>query len=80
MKKRIHINQHKIKSNTKHITQEPVIAVRTYKKVHYADNVKIKGDSEIIYSPSKPLSCGARVWIETDSDVEIKQGDKYVHI
>ena len=46
MKKRIHINQHKIKSNTKHITQEPVIAVRTYKKVHYADNVKIKGDRE----------------------------------
>jgi hypothetical protein len=80
MKKRIHINQHKIRSNNTHNTREPVIAVRTYKKVHYGDNVKIKGDSEVIYSPNKPLSCGARVWIETTSDIEIKQGDKNVHI
>jgi hypothetical protein len=24
-----------------------------------------------MYSPDKPLSCGAHVWIETDSEVEI---------
>ena len=24
-----------------------------------------------VYSPDCPLSCGARVWIETDSNVEV---------
>jgi hypothetical protein len=24
-----------------------------------------------VYNPDKPLSCGARVWIETQSEVEI---------
>jgi hypothetical protein len=23
-----------------------------------------------VYSPDKPLSCGAKVWIETESNVE----------
>jgi len=24
-----------------------------------------------VYSPDKPLSCGAKVWIETEAEVEI---------
>jgi hypothetical protein len=27
--------------------------------------------ARVVYSPDKPLSCGARVWIETEADVEI---------
>ena len=34
--------------------------------------VEIHGPSRVIYSPDKPLSCGARVWIETKSEVDIK--------
>ena len=26
--------------------------------------------AKVIYSPDKPLSCGARVWIETQNEVE----------
>jgi hypothetical protein len=70
MKKRIHINQHKIRSNKKNGTKEPVITVKTYKSNTYCYQVEIKGPSKIIYSPDKPLSCGARVWIETNSEVE----------
>jgi len=70
MKKRIHVNQHKIKSNSKHGTKEPVITVKTYKSNTYCYEVDIKGPCKVIYSPDKPLSCGAKVWIETDSDVE----------
>ena len=29
----------------------------------------IKGESHVIYKPNKPLSCGATVWLETDSEV-----------
>ena len=49
--------------------KEPVITVKTSKSNTYAHEVKIKGPSKVIYSPDKPLSCGARVWIETESEV-----------
>ena len=69
MKKRIHINQHKIRSNKKNNLREPVITVKTSKSNNYASEVEIKGPSKVIYSPDKPLPCGARVWIETDEKI-----------
>ena len=71
MKKRIHINQHHIRANRKAGQRSPVISVKTYKSNDYGSRVDIKGGSKVVYSPDKPLSCGATVWIETDSDVEI---------
>ncbi len=67
----VHVNQHVIKSNRKHKVEEPVLTVKTYKSNTYAHEVNIKGDSKVVYSPDKPLSCGAHVWIETQSEVEI---------
>jgi len=49
----------------------PVITVKTYKSNEYCHEVKIKGDSKVIYSPDNPLPCGARVWIETKSEIEM---------
>ena len=71
MKTRIHVNQHKIRSNKKHNLNEPVITVKTSKSNTYASEVEIKGPSKVIYSPDKPLSCGAKVWIETESEVVV---------
>jgi len=71
MKTIIHVNQHEIKKNTKNGTDNPVLTVKTYKNNIYAKEVIIKGDSKIVYSADKPLSCGARVWIETQAEVEI---------
>ena len=71
MKTLIHVNQHVIKSNRKNEVEEPVLTVKTYKSNTYAHEVNIKGDSKVVYSPDKPLSCGAHVWIETQSEVEI---------
>ena len=70
MKKRIHVNQHNIKRNSKTGTRDPVITVKTYKSNTYCFEVDIKGPCKVIYSPDKPLSCGAKVWIETNSEVE----------
>ena len=67
MKTIIHVNQHKIKSNAKNGTEEPVFTVKTYKSNDYAHEVAIDGPCVIRYSPDKPLSCGARAWIETRS-------------
>ena len=70
--KRIHVNQHIIRSNKKHNLNEPVITVKSSKSNNYAHEVEIKGPSKVIYSPSKPLSCGAKVWIETTAEVNLK--------
>lgn len=74
MKKKIHINQHKIRSNLKNKTEEPVITVKTSKSNTYAKSVEILGKSKLIYSPEKPLSCGARVWLETEEKVVLENG------
>jgi hypothetical protein len=65
----IHVNQHVIKSNRKNNKTDPVLTVKTYKSNIYAHTVKLTGPAKIVYSPDKPLSCGAHVWIETESEV-----------
>ena len=72
MIKRIHVNQHRIKSNKKHNKNDPVITVKTSKSNTYGHEIIIHGLSKVVYSPHKPLSCGARVWIEPEADVEVK--------
>lgn len=67
--KRIHVNQHKIRANKKNGTREPTITVKTYNSNNYARSVEIKGPSRVAYSPDKPLSCGATVWVETKAPV-----------
>lgn len=69
MKTIIHVNQHVVKANAKTGERNPVLTVKTYKTNTYANKVEIKGDSIIVYSPDKPLSCGAKVWIETNGEV-----------
>lgn len=71
--KRIHINQHVIKANAKSGDRNPVITVKTSKSNQYAHAVHIMGGSTVVYSPDKPLSCGAKVWIETNAEVVLEQ-------
>ncbi len=67
---RIHVNQHIIKRNQKTGERENVLTVKRGRTNTYASEVVIHGPSRVVYSPDKPLSCGARVWIETDGEVE----------
>jgi hypothetical protein len=71
MKTIVHVNQHVIKKNAKEGTNDPVLTVKTYKSNTYAHQVRVKGESTVVYSADKPLSCGARVWIETEAEVEV---------
>jgi hypothetical protein len=76
MKTLIHVNQHVIKANAKNGDNNPVLTVKTYKSNDYAHSVNIldaNGNvvARVVYSPDKPLSCGARVWIETENPVQI---------
>ena len=76
MKKVIHVNQHIIKRNAKTGEREPVITCKTYKDNSYCNEVIINNHTKIIYRPDKPLSCGAKVWIETTEDVECKRNEQ----
>lgn len=67
---RIHVNQHIIRSNAKTGAREPVLTVKTYKCNTVCNEVAIKS-GKVVYSPDKPLACGAKVWIETNEPVEI---------
>tara|TARA_R110002110_G_scaffold13031_1_gene62344 strand:- start:234 stop:467 length:234 start_codon:yes stop_codon:yes gene_type:complete len=76
MKTIIHVNQHVIRKNTKHGTNDPCLTIKTYKSSHYAKGAIIldrDGNevARVVYRPSRPLSCGARCWIETQNEVEV---------
>ena len=73
MKTYIHVNQHNIRANKKHGTNEPVITVKRGKENTYCHEVKVLGPSTVVYGGNdKPLlSCGARVVIMTEGEVEV---------
>jgi len=56
MIKRIHVNQHVIRSNNKNDKREPVITVKAGKQHIYCDRVLGERLTEVVYSPDKPLS------------------------
>lgn len=75
MKTRIHVNQHNIRANNKG-AEEPVLTIKDYKVNRKANKAEIvSADGEVVaivmYSPDKPLSCGAKVWIETALEVVV---------
>jgi hypothetical protein len=70
MKTRIHVNQHHIRANAKG-ADLPVLTVKTYKENTKCNRVTIHGPSTVVYSPDNPLACGAKVWIETEAEVEV---------
>jgi hypothetical protein len=49
------------------------LRVKTSKANLAAHEVGIEGSSRLVYSPLKPLSCGARVWIETSAPLVVKR-------
>lgn len=82
----VHVNQHVIKSNNKTIREnpdnwlnliQPPLTIKSGKMNTYGDRADIIVNGEvvatIVHSPDKPLSCGARVWIETYEDVVVSR-------
>lgn len=70
MKTIIHVDQHALRAYRKDGEVRPPITVKTYKSNIRAISVDIKGPCKVIFSPDKPLPCGAKVWIETEAEVE----------
>jgi len=73
VKKYIHVNQHKIRDNKKNNTLDPVITIKEGRKNTYCSEVEILGPSRVVYGGNDKtlLPCGARVVIETESEINI---------
>ena len=69
--KRIHINQHVIRANSKREERKPPITIKTSDGNHKGWSVDIHGVSQVVYRPDKPLNCGAKVWMETTAAVTL---------
>jgi len=66
--KRVHVDQHRIKSNSKSGEDAPVLTVQARGGPYKAHEVSIDGPARIVYDGSV-LSCGAKCWIETTAEV-----------
>jgi hypothetical protein len=68
----LHVAQNAIRANTKDGGLRPPIIVRNYKGAERAHEVELVVDGNVVgkfvYRPHDPLSCGARLWLESDSD------------
>lgn len=69
----VHVNQHVIRSNKKTGATDPVITVKQGRENVYAHRASlVMPDGTVVaqvrYEPEKPLSCGARVWVEVPGD------------
>ena len=76
--KYIHVNQHNIKGNIKTRREgrpqdlQPVITIKEGATNTYCNAVAILGPAKVIYGHDKALlTCGARVVIETEAEVEV---------
>ena len=78
MKARIHINKHVVQQNVKYGRRDPAITVKTSKENRYAHEVEINGPSKVVSDFDKGLNCGAKIWIEADSeDLNLKESKEY---
>ena len=68
----IHVNQHIIKANRKSGERTPPLTMKSYNKNIKATEIALDGKARVVYSPDKPLPCGAVVWIETDDNAIVE--------
>jgi len=73
----IHINKNLKQSDDKRKSKRPVCRVEVEGKTWYGSEVDILGPSKMIYRPDEPRKCGAKLWIETDSEVIIHDKTTY---
>ncbi len=67
----VHVNTHRIKHNQKNSHKKPVITVKQGNSNQYGYEVEMSGGCRVVYSPNRPLSCGAKVWIESLYSVKL---------
>lgn len=68
---RVHVNQHVVRRNKTRGENAPPLRIIRKGKSEPAFEVELIGKARVVYSPDKPLKCGARVWIEAEDAIAI---------
>ena len=69
----VHVNQHVLRHNAKTGDRKPVLTVKRGRKNPYCHEVEILGPAKVVYADGvcqRPLSCGARCWVQTEAEVK----------
>ena len=72
----VHVARQAVASNVKHGRTDPTIIVRRGKTSSRHHRVKLVGDVEIVSAfdgVTKPLACGARVWMTADDAIPLDE-------
>jgi hypothetical protein len=69
--KRIHVNQANLRRRVSGAGTDPCYTIKHKGHTHWATEVEILGPSRLVERIPNPLSCGARLWIETTSAVQL---------
>lgn len=72
----VHVNRHLIAANAKDGGNRPVVVVKSGGRSRYGREVQIDGPSRVVYDGTM-LKCGARLWIETEAEVLIREEMTY---
>lgn len=67
--KRIHVNQANLRRRVTGTGVAPCYTVKHKSRTYWATEVVIDGPSRLVERIDNPLSCGARLWIETTAPV-----------
>ena len=71
--KRLHVDRRVMAQNARSGRTDPPITIQTSKGPLKCKGAFINGPSVFVYRPEKPLSCGAKLWIETHAEVSLDQ-------
>jgi hypothetical protein len=74
--KRLHVNQHIIRSNGKTGSRVAPLTAKTSHGNSKGSRIEILDQlgnviASVIYQPDDPLSCGAKVWITTHAEIRV---------
>lgn len=69
--KRAHVNQHILRANKTNGTDDPIFTVKNRGRTYIARKVVFHDQTELVYQPETPLSCGAVAWMETTGAVTL---------
>ena len=67
----IHVNRQHIAMNAKDGRNRPVYTIKRGGETRYAREVEILGPCRMVYDQERQLSCGARAWVTTDSEINL---------
>ncbi|MGL5876123.1 MAG: DNA-binding protein [Xenococcaceae cyanobacterium] len=67
----VHVNQQVLQQNRRYQTNKPPIIVKKGDRISYCHQVKIAGESQLVYRPVNRKCNGATLWLEINPAIAV---------